>query len=129
MKISTLFVACILGLALAVSCDGSSVTGDPGTGGVGGSGGGGRGGGSTGGNGGAGCQAMHYDSPGCNASPTCDNGTGGACFTLACGCNGTVLTGCRAYSEPFAYTIPPGSVDASDPSVLSCDPNAADAGH
>ena len=125
MKISTVFVAGILGLALAVSCDGSSLTVDGGTGGSGGSGNGGSGG--TGGNGGAGCQAMHYYSPGCNASPTCDNGTGGACFTLACGCNGKVLTGCGEYSEPFAYTIPLSSVDASDPSALSCDPNA-DAG-
>ena len=123
MKISTLFVACILGLALAASCDGSSLTVD---GATGGSGGGGTGG--MGGNGGAGCQGMHYYSPGCNASPTCDNGTGGACFTLACGCDGKVLTGCNAYSEPFAYTIPLSSVDASDPSALSCDPNA-DAGN
>jgi hypothetical protein len=123
MKIATLFVACILGLALAVSCDGSSLTVDGATGGSGGGGSGGMGG-----NGGAGCQAMHYDSPGCNASPTCDNGTGGACFTLACGCDGKVLVGCRAYSEPFAYSIPLSSVDASDPSALSCDPNS-DAGN
>ena len=71
---------------------------------------------------------MHYDSPGCSASPTCDNGTGGSCLTLACGCDGKVVSGCRAYSEPFAYTIPLSSVDASDPSALTCDPNA-DAGH
>ena len=126
MKVSTLFVAGILGLALAVSCDGSSLTGDPGTGGVGGSGGGGSSG--RGGNGGAGCQAMNYYSPGCNASPTCDDGTGGACLTFACGCNGIVLTGCGDYSEPFAYTIPVSSLDGSDPAGLSCDPNA-DAGH
>jgi hypothetical protein len=119
MKISTAFVAGVLGLSLAVSCDGSSLTGDGATGGVGGSGSGG-----SGGNGGAGCQAMHYYSPGCSASPTCDNGTGGLCLTLACGCDGKVVSGCRAYSEPFAYTIPWSSVDASDLSALSCDPNA-----
>jgi hypothetical protein len=130
MKIWALFVTCTLGLALAMSCDGSSTTSDRGTGGsgTGGSGSGGSGSGGMGGNGGAGCEAMHYYSPGCNASPTCDNGTGGACFSLACGCNGKVLTGCGAYPEPFAYTIPVGSVDASDPAALSCDPNA-DAGH
>jgi hypothetical protein len=123
MKISSVLVGGILGLALAVSCDGSSLTANGGTGGSGGGGSGGMGG-----NGGAGCQAMHYASPGCDVSPTCDNGSGGACFSLACGCNGKVLTGCGLYSEPFAYTIPVGSVDASDPSALTCDPNA-DAGH
>ena len=125
MKISTLLVGGILGLALAASCDSSSLS----AGATGGSGGGSSGGsGGMGGNGGAGCEAMHYHSPGCNASPTCDNGSGGACFGLACGCNGKVLTGCGSFSEPFAYTIPVSSVDASDPSKLSCEPTA-DAGH
>jgi hypothetical protein len=118
MTPSTLFVAGTLGLALIVSCGASSLTVDAGPR----SGGGGSGG--MGGNSGAGCQAMHYYSPGCNASPTCDDGTGGACFTLACGCNGKVLVGCGDYSEPFAYTIPVSSVDASDPAALSCDPDA-----
>jgi hypothetical protein len=127
MKISTVFVAGVLGLALAVSCGGSSLSGDRGTGGSSGMGGTGGSGG-MGGNGGAGCEAMHYASPGCNASPICDNGTGGACFSLACGCDGKVLTGCGVYSAPWAYTIPVTSVDASDPSALTCDPNA-DAGH
>lgn len=123
MKISTVFLGGILGLVLAVSCGGSSLTVDSGTGGSAGGGSGGLGG-----NGGAGCQGMHYYSAGCNAAPTCDDGTGGACFSLACGCDGRVLTGCGAYSAPFAYTIPVSSVDASDPSALRCDPNA-DAGH
>lgn len=122
MKLSTVWLAGILGLALALSCDGSSLPANGGTGGGGGSGGGGSTG--SGGNGGAGCQAMHYYSPGCNAKPTCDNGTGGACLTLACGCNGKIISGCGDYSEPFAYTIRVSSVDASD---LTCDPTA-DAG-
>jgi len=127
MKISTLFVSSILGLALAVSCDGSSLTVDGATGGSGGSGRGGSGG--RGGNGGAGCEAMHYYSPGCDASPTCDNGTGGACGGLpACGCDGKVIVACGGYPKPFAYMIPLSSIDASDPSASSCDPNA-DAGH
>ncbi len=132
MKISTVFVAGILGLALAMSCDGSSLTADGGTGGFGGSGRGGSGNGGsggTGGDGGAGCQAMHYYSPGCNASPTCDNGSGGACGGLpACGCDGKVIIACEGYRERFAYKIPLSSIDASDLSALSCDPNA-DAGH
>lgn len=110
----------ILGWALVTSCGGSSLRSDAGPGG--GSGGGGAA--DTGGNSGAGCQAMHYQTPGCNSSPTCDNGTGGDCFSLACGCNGKVLAGCGQYSDPFAYTIPVTAVDASNPAELSCDPDA-----
>ena len=72
---------------------------------------------------------MHYYSPGCNASPTCDNGRGGACGGLpACGCDGKVTIACGGYPEPFAYKIPLSSVDGSDLFGSTCDPSA-DAGH
>ncbi|HXJ21904.1 MAG TPA: hypothetical protein VMT03_16895 [Polyangia bacterium] len=118
-----LITAAILGLALGLACSSSSPTNEGGTGGSNGSGG------STGSGGAGGCKYLHYFSAGCDAQPTCFNGTGGSCFSLACGCNGKVIVGCDSeFGEPYAYQIEVNGVDASDPSALTCDP-AADAGH
>jgi hypothetical protein len=110
MKI--LFVLAVLGVAVGIGCSGSTL-------GNGGSGG-------NSGTGGAGCEARAYLSPGCDTPPTCVNGSGGACFSLACGCSGQILTGCEyEFSHPYAYTLPSTSYD---PAVTTCDPSA-DAGH
>jgi hypothetical protein len=106
-----------LGLALGISCSSSSSS--DGTGGSGGS---------TGSGGAGGCKYLHYFSAGCDAQPTCFNGTGGACFSLACGCDGKIIGGCQnEYAVPYAYRIS-YSIDASDPYAVTCDPTA-DAGH
>ena len=153
MKIITLAVA-LVGLALAVSCGQSlSNPGDQGTGGHGGSTGSGGlegdGGSPTGGSGGGGgiggvggCQSPRYYSAGCDATPRCPNGFGGACAGYACSCSGKIIAGCATeFGEPYAYTIPislndgggthlstdagPIHSDAGESWVgATCDPNA-----
>ena len=78
----------------------------------------------SGGIGGTGCQRQEYSAPGCgvDAMTVCTNGTGGACFTRACGSDGHIETGCGLYAAPFAYTLPANfSTDAGD----TCDPTAS----
>ena len=124
MKISTFFVAGVLGLVLAISCDGTPLSDGTGKGGAGGSVGSGGGGGI----GGAGCEHLEYASAGCGVSPICTNGSGGACGGTACGCDGKVIFGCGLFSEPFAYAIPLSSFDGAMPAGMTCDPTV-DAGH
>jgi hypothetical protein len=130
MKTWILVVVGVLGLALGMSCDGSSLTDGRGTGGSGGVGGGsggvGGGSGGVGGNADAGCKSLRYFSPGCDVSPICTNGTGGDCYSLACGCSGKIIQGCGEYAEPYAYTVPV-SFDGGGSAGMTCDPTA-DAG-
>jgi hypothetical protein len=54
----------------------------------------------------------------------CTNGTGGACFQRACGCDGHLLIGCGLFPAPYSYVFPSNfSSDGGD----MCDPTA-DAG-
>lgn len=104
-------------LFLAASCSSSEPrSGSSGTGGM------------SGGTGGAGCEAQHYFAAGCGAdvAPQCTNGAGGACYRLACGCDGYVTTGCgQEFSKPYAYLLP---ASASEPDAgLTCDPTAGSA--
>jgi hypothetical protein len=118
MKIWALVAVALLCLTLQASCNTEGTSPLDGEGGSSGSNG-------TGGVGG--CKYSHYFSAGCSASPTCFNGTGGACYTLACGCNGTVVAGCQdEFAEPYAYRLPASS-DAGDSVGMTCDPTA-DAG-
>ncbi len=108
-RMKILLLAGALGITVGVGCSGSSL-----------------GNGGTGGGGGAGCEARAYLSPGCDTPPTCVNGSGGRCFSLACGCSGQIVTGCQfEFSVPYAYVLP---VSSYDPAVTTCDPSA-DAGH
>ena len=121
----TLFLVGVVGMVLGMACSSASLPEDHGTGGSGGSGGG------AGGSGGAGgCQNLHYFSAGCDVAPTCFNGTGGSCFSLACGCSGKVIGGCaNEFYEPYAYTVLRASFYDGGSSVgMTCDPTA-DAGH
>jgi hypothetical protein len=107
-------LACV-GLFLATSCSSSDPrSGNSGTGGM------------SGGTGGAGCQTQHYFSAGCGAdvTPVCTDGAGGACYGLACGCNGYVLTGCgHEFPASYAYLLP---VTAAKPDGgWTCDPTAS----
>jgi hypothetical protein len=106
--------------ALGASCGfGDPPVGNRGTGGSGGTGGGDD----------AACLYQHYFSPGCGAdvSPRC-TGVGGACYSLACGCNGKIITGCGdEFALPYAYTILPVTFDGGDSAGMTCDPDS-DAG-
>ena len=109
MKFWVLVLVGVFGLALGMSCSGSSLNDNRGTGGAGGMAD-------------AGCKYLHYFSAGCEVSPICFNGSGGSCYSLACGCNGTIIGGCAGeFSEAYAYTYP-GGVDAS--AGMTCDPTA-----
>ena len=113
----TLFLVGVLGMVLGIACSSSSLPDDHGTGGAGGSGGAG----------GAGCKNLHYFSAGCDVAPTCFNGTGGSCYSLACGCSGRIIAGCaNEFYEPYAYTVPV-SLDGGGSAGMTCDPTA-DAG-
>ena len=118
-----------LGLAVGGSCGGDSSAKTDG-GGSGAKAGGGTGG--MGGAGGTGCEYQHYFAAGGgpNVSPRC-TGIGGSCATLACGCNGKIITGCaEEFAEPYAYTYSGESApdDGAISSGTTCDPNS-DAGH
>jgi len=107
-----------LGFALGTSCGGDQLTDNRGTGGTGGIDGGDD----------TSCLFQHYFAPGCgpDVAPRC-TGAGGACYSLACGCNGKVITGCaNEFAEPYSYTIPV-TFDGSDSAGMTCDPGV-DAG-
>lgn len=107
MKRIAFLVAVALGLALGVSCSGSSSLPSDN-----------NGEGGSGGTGGAACKRMEYASAGCGVSPICTNGTGGACYQQVCGCSGTVMAGCGLFPEPYAYVI------TADDAGATCDPSA-----
>lgn len=131
-QVGFLVLIAALGLALGGSCSSDNskccdvvATGGSSSGGSA-TGGGGAGGVGGGGVGGTGCQRQEYAAPGCGADvrPICTNGTGGACFQRACGCDGHVLTGCGLFPVPYSRVLPANfSSDAGD----TCDPTA-DAG-
>jgi hypothetical protein len=98
---------------------GGTVSGGPGVAGSSGSGASGAGGragstdgggpSGTGGGGGSVClsnQIVIYTAPGCGtaAVPVCSDGSGGACASTVCGCDGQVRSdGCYISNAPFAY--------------------------
>ena len=129
MRIGAFLFVAVLGLGFGISCSSSPLGGDQGTGGGGDTGGGGTGGGSGGGGGtggAGGCEYLHYLSPGCGVAPTCLNGAGGACYSLACGCSGKIIQGCGdEFAEPYAYTVPV-SFDGGGSAGMTCNPNGND---
>jgi hypothetical protein len=140
MRARLLIVVGLFGVAAGISCSGSSLINGTGTGGSGGAGGSGATGGlaSTGGSGGAGgsggiggagghCDFLHYLSAGCSVAPSCLNGSGGSCATLACGCSGHVISGCGSeFAEPYTYIVPTifPPPDSGTQIGMACDPNA-----
>jgi hypothetical protein len=78
----------------------------------------------TGGGGGSVClsnQIVIYTAPGCGtaAVPVCSDGSGGACASTVCGCDGQVRRDrCYSSTAPFAY------FEKGGPSGATCDPDS-----
>jgi hypothetical protein len=46
-------------------------------------------------------QVLRYETAGCNAQPRCGSPAQDACLGYACSCQGTLLTGCDYFTEPY----------------------------